>query len=424
MASVIGVVEVNIGSRSVHVIGAGIVGVACALRLQLNGFRVTLIDPEAPGSQCSFGNAGILQIGACVPVATPGVISQVPKMLLDPDQPLAVRWPYLPSLAPYLIRFLASATPAKVERISQVLASILGHAVDGFAPLLKSSNAEGLLKKTGELYVYETDKSFEAAKPAHELRQRRGVNIEYLDNHEIRQLEPTLAPIFKHAAYLTDCISVSDPFSLTQAFMYAFLHNGGSTLRERVGGFEVADGKVLQVITELGRYDCDHVVLATGAWSKPLAKQLGARVPLDTERGYHIRMKDAQVDLRIPIISGDYRFGVSNLSSGFRVAGTAELASPLAPPNYKRADRLVGLAKRMFPELKTDGYERWMGCRPSTPDSLPVICKSQSFGNAFFAFGHGHLGLTMAGITSEFIHDLIEGKQPRVDISGLHHARF
>lgn len=412
------------GSRSVHVIGAGIVGVACALRLQLNGFQVTLVDPEPPGSQCSFGNAGILQIGACVPVATPGVISQVPKMLLDPDQPLAVRWPYLPSLAPYLLRFLASATPAKVERISQLLASILGHAVDGFGPLLKSSNADGFLKKTGELYVYETDKSFEAAKPAHELRQRRGVNIEYLDQHELRQLEPTLAPIFKHAAYLTDCISVSDPFDLTQALMDTFLQNGGTTLRERVSGFEVANGKVSQVLTELGRHNCDHVVLATGAWSKPLAKQLGARVPIDTERGYHIRMKDAEVDLRIPIISGDYRFGVSNLSSGFRVAGTAELASPHAPPNYKRADRLVVLAKRMFPDLKTKGYERWMGCRPSTPDSLPVICKSQSFDNAFFAFGHGHLGLTMAGITSEFILDLIEGKQPRLDISGLHHARF
>lgn len=424
MASIVGVVEVNTDTRSVHVIGAGIVGVACALRLQLNGYQVTLIDPHAPGSQCSYGNAGIIQIGACVPVATPGVLSQVPKMLLDPDQPLAVRWPYLPSLAPYLFRFLASATPAKVERISQILAQVLGCAVDGFGPLLKSANAEGFLNKTGELYVYETDKSFEAAKSAHELRQRRGVDIEYLDGHEIRQLEPTLAPIFKHAAYLTDCVSVSDPFDFTNALLSAFRAHGGSNLREKVTGFEYENGNVSRIQTGASAIPCERIVLAAGAWSKPLAKQLGARVPLDTERGYHISMKEADVGLRIPIISGDYRFGVSNLSSGFRVAGTAELASPNAPPNYKRADRLVGLAKRMFPDLKTEGYERWMGCRPSTPDSLPVICRSSTYENAFFAFGHGHLGLTMAGITSEFILDLIEGKQPRLDISPLHHDRF
>lgn len=410
--------------RSVHVIGAGIVGVACALRLQLNGYQVTLIDPNDPGSGCSFGNAGILQIGACVPVATPGVVRQVPKMLLNPDQPLAIRWKYLPSLAPYLIRFLGAATPSNVDRISRSLAAILNHAIDGFTPLIKVAGAETMLKKTGELYVYESDHSFKAAKSAHELRRSRGVNIEYLGAHQIRQLEPALAPIFKHAAYLTDCVQVADPYDFTKALLSAFYENGGLHLREKVLGFERENHKIKQIITEAGKYNCDRVLLAAGAWSKTLARELGAKVPLDTERGYHVRMEDPDIGLRIPIISGDYRFGVSNLTSGFRVAGTAELASPDAPPNYARADRLVGLAKRMFPQLNTNKYERWMGCRPSTPDSLPVICKSSELENAFFAFGHGHLGLTMAGITSEFVFDLMEGKPPRMDISGLHYNRF
>ena len=410
--------------RSVHVIGAGIVGVACALRLQLNGYKVTLFDPNDPGSGCSYGNAGIFQIGACVPVATPGVIRQVPKMLMDRDQPLSIRWQYLPSLAPYLMRFLAAATPSNVDRISRILASILDCAIDSFTPLIDAANAQGMLNKTGELYVYETDQSFESAKPAHELRQSRGVNIEYLEAHQIRQLEPALAPIFKHAAYLTDCISLSDPYDLTKALLAVFFQNGGIHLREKVMGFECEGQKVRQIITNSGKHDCNRILLAAGAWAKPLAKQLGAKIPLDTERGYHVRINDADVDLRIPVISGDYRFGVSNLSSGFRVAGTAELASSNAPPNYDRADRLVGLAKRMFPNLNADGYKRWMGCRPSTPDSLPVICKSTECENAFFAFGHGHLGLTMAGITSEFLLDLMEGNAPRIDISGLHYRRF
>lgn len=410
--------------RSVHVIGAGIVGIACALRLQLKGYQVTLVDPNDPGLGCSFGNAGIFQVGACVPVATPGVIRQVPKMLMDPDQPLAIRWQYLPSLAPYLLRFLAAATPSNVDRISQTLASILDCAIDGFSPLIHAVGAQGMLNKTGELYVYETDRSFESAKPAHELRRSRGVNIEYLEAHQIRQLEPTLAPIFKHAAYLTDCISLSDPYDLTKALLSTFFQNDGVHVRENVLDFERDDQKVRRIVTSSGIHDCDRILLTAGAWSKPLAKKLGARVPLDTERGYHVRMKDADVDLRIPIISGDYRFGVSNLTSGFRVAGTAELASPNASPNYDRADRLVGLAKRMFPKLNADGYERWMGCRPSTPDSLPVICKSMMYENAFFAFGHGHLGLTMAGITSEFVLDLMDGNAPRIDISGLHYRRF
>lgn len=412
------------GNRTLHVVGAGIVGVACALRMQLQGYRVTLIDPDEPGKGCSYGNAGILQLGACVPVATSGVLRDVPQMLIDQNQPLAIRWPYIFHLLPYLTRFIVAARPAEVERISHVLANILSFAVEGFSPLLKAAHAEKMFTKTGELYVYETDRSFQAAKSAHEMRRRLGVNIEYLDQSALRELEPALGPIFKHAAYLTDCVSVRDPFDLTNAFLDAFFDAGGTHLREKVIGFEKSEGCVHKIITNVQSHPCDNVLLAAGAWSKPLARMLGAKVPLDTERGYHVQMQNAGVDLRVPVISGDYRFGVSNLSSGFRVAGTAELASVKSPPNFARADRLIGLAKRMFPNLNTSEVDKWMGCRPSMPDSLPVICKSSKYGNTVFAFGHGHLGLTMAGITSEFVCDLVEGRTPRLDISALRCDRF
>ncbi len=410
--------------KSVHVIGAGIVGVACALRLQLNGYRVSMVDPGDPGMGCSYGNAGILQIGACVPVATPGVIRDVPQMLLSADQPLSIRWQYLPRLLPYLVRFIAAARPSEVERISRILSSLLQHAIEGFSPLLEAAGSESMLTKTGELYVYETDRSFDAAKSAHELRKRRGVNVEYLDAIQLRELEPALGPNFKHAAYLTDCVSVRDPYDLTKSFLRAFYEAGGTYLSEKVIGFEGGSGKVDQVITDRNKHACDAVVLTAGAWSKPLAKLLGADIPLDSERGYHVRLPNAGVELRVPIISGDYRFGVSNLRSGFRIAGTAELASVDAPPNFARADRLIALAKRMFPDLNAKNIDRWMGCRPSTPDSLPVIGKSTLYDNAVFAFGHGHLGLTMAGITSEFVLNLMQGKSTRVDLVALRPGRF
>jgi len=258
--------------RSLHIVGAGIIGVACALRLQLHGYRVTLIDPNDPGMGCSYGNAGIIQIGACVPVATPGVLRDILHMLLNSDQPLAIRWPYVLHLLPYLARFLAAARSSQVERITQILANTLNHAIDGFAPLLKAADAEHLFTKTGELYVYETDRSFEAAKSAHELRRRQGVNIEYLDARRLRVLEPALGPIFKHAAYLTDCVAVSDPLDLTKALLNAFFAAGGVHLREKVVGFEQVDGKVHQIVTNAHVHPSDAILLATGAWSKPLAK--------------------------------------------------------------------------------------------------------------------------------------------------------
>lgn len=410
--------------RHFTVVGAGTVGVCCAVQLQRDGHRVTLIDRGTPGSGCSHGNAGIIQIGGSVPIATPGVLKQVPRMLLDPEGPLIIRWQYLLSLAPYLTRFVASARPDRVEATSKVLAGFLAHAIDTYRPLIDAAGAQRLIRETGELYVYQSDAAFAAAQAGHEIRRRRGVRIEPVSIEELRQLEPALAPIIRHALLFPDCISTIDPEALTVALAEHFVRDGGTLLRANVVDIEVRDREPLAVVTDSGRHAVDRLVLATGAHSRRWATRFGARLPLDTERGYHVMLPDPGVSFGRAVVFGDQRIGLTSMSGGLRVAGTAELARLDAEPNYARAHRLLPIAKRIVPDLKTDGAHPWMGQRPSTPDSLPVIGRAPGSVRAFFAFGHGHLGLTLGAVTGRLVADIAAGRTPIVDPAPFRAERF
>lgn len=410
--------------RHFTVIGAGTVGVCCALYLQRDGHRVTLIDRNLPGTGCSFGNAGVVQVAACVPVATPGVVRKVPSMLMDPEGPLIIRWQYLPRLMPYLFRFLWSARPERVEEVARILAAMLQQSIPAYRPLLAPTHVSDLIRETGEILAYNTDAAFNSAQSARDLRLRNGVNMVNVPIEELRRLEPALAPTFKHAVWFPDCIRTTDPMLLTQALSRTFVENGGEFLREDVRDIVQSNDGEISIVTSQWTRQIDRLVLATGAYSKVWAKKLGSYVPLDTERGYHLMMKDPGVELTRPIHLGDHRVGVVSMVNGLRINGTAELAKLDAAPNYQRAHRLLSIAKRALPDLRTDQIEPWMGHRPSTPDSLPVICQAPRAPRAYFAFGHGHLGLTMGGITGQTIADLAAGRTPAIDMKPLHVNRF
>ena len=415
--------------RHFTVVGAGVVGVCCAFALLRDGYRVTLIDRDEPGRGCSYGNGGIIQIGASVPVATPGVLRQVPRMLLDPNGPLVIRWPCLPRLTPYLLRFIAAARPERVERISVALAALLDRAIDAFREMLGAAGALDAIARTGELYVYQSETAYQAARAAHDLRRRRGARVEELSVDEVRQLVPAITPSVRHGVFLPDCMTAADPFRLTTRLVGAFRRDGGAVLRETLRDIEVNSDRHLTLLTDAGRHEADRLVLATGAWSRRWAAKLGARIPMDTERGYHVMLSDPGIDLRIPVLSGDHRFGVTPMADGIRVAGTAELAGLDAPPNYRRAEMLIPLAKALLPDLRAPDRgdvspDLWMGHRPSTPDSLPVIGPAPRNPNAFFAFGHGHLGLTLGPLTGKLVADLAAGRPPAVDMEPYAAARF
>ncbi len=410
--------------RHFTVVGAGVVGVCCAFALLRDGHRVTLIDRDEPGRGCSYGNGGIIQIGASVPVATPGVLRQVPRMLLDPNGPLVIRWPCLPRLTPYLLRFIAAARPDRVERISVAIAALLDRAIDAFREMLGAAEALDAIARTGELYVYQSETAYRAARSAHDMRRRRGVHIEELSADEVRQLVPAVALSVRRGVFLPDCMTVANPFHLTTRLVEAFRRDGGTVLRETVRDIEVDSDRHVTLLTDAGRHGVDRLVLATGAWSRRWAAKLGARIPMDSERGYHVMLSDPGIDLRIPVLSGDHRFGITPMADGIRVAGTAELAGLEAPPNYRRAEMLIPMAEALLPGLRTNPHENWMGHRPSTPDSLPVIGRAPRIPGAYFAFGHGHLGLTLGPITGKLIADLAGERSSQVDMTPYAAERF
>jgi len=407
------------------VLGAGVVGLCCAVSLQREGYDVTLIDRIDPGTGTSFGNAGLIQIDAVVPIATPGILRNVPRMLLDPNGPLVVRWRYLHKIAPWLIQFVRAARPDSVERISVALASLLDRSNDAWLDLIKEASAQEVWRQSGELHVYRRKEAWDAAQSTHELRRRRGSLLEDLTVEEMRQLEPALSPDLYRGVFTPNANSITHPLHLSEKIFELFRHNGGTFIRENVLRVEIgADGEASRLLSEAGAHDVDALVIAAGAFSKLFTKAAGKSVPLDTERGYHLWLPDPGVEMRRPIVVGDHRFGIVPMTGGVRLVGTAEFAGVDLPPYWERADILGELAAPFVPGINLEGAERWMGYRPSLPDSLPIIGRAPGRKDVYLAFGHGHLGLTMGAVTGKLVADLAAGRAPAIDLEPFRAERF
>lgn len=410
--------------RHVAVIGAGIVGACTALSLVKAGYRVTLIERDAPGMSASFGNGAVIGEEAVVPVATPGILWRVPGMLMDPLGPLAIRWSYLPRIAPWLLRFVAAGSAARVEDISIALAALLKGTFAAYKDLLADAGAPEMLRRTGWLCVFESERGFEAYKPMLDLQRRRGVRFGLMGAAEIRQFEPSLAPIFARAIHFPDVGYTVNSQRLVEVLVRAVLARGGALRRVEAHGFDIGPEGPRAVLTSEGPIPCSAVVVAAGAWSKSLAAQLGAAVPLDTERGYHVQYAAPGVAPRLPIYSTERGIVATPLEHGLRVGGTVELGGLKAPPNWGRAEVLRRQAKRWFPGLQTAETSRWMGFRPSMPDSLPVIGRAPRFANTILAFGHGHCGMMMGARTGQLVTALLAGRDPGIDMKAYDPQRF
>jgi len=406
------------------VLGAGAIGVSVTLYLQRDGHEVRLIDRDAPGSGCSFGNAGLIQCASVAPIATPGVVGKVPRMLLDPSQPLFIRWPYLLSLAPYLLRFLSEARPERVAANARALASIVPGSYDAYKPLIEAAGIQAMVKPSGELHVFESAAAFEAAQAPFDIRRANGVSVEALDADGVRQLEPALARTITHGIFLPSCYQTANPFSFVTALARHFTANGGTFLKANVEDLSLAPDGSVNILTDGGTLSAEKLVLAFGAFSKPFAKKLGLHVNLNSERGYHVNLPAPGVTLNRTVISGEHKFGMAPIDGGIRLVGMTELARVGASPRYERSERLFPMARRLLPGLGDAGRTAWMGHRPSTPDSLPVIGRAPGNPNLFFAFGHNHSGLTLGGMTGKLMADIVAGRPPPIDLSPFDPARF
>ncbi|MFC4350320.1 NAD(P)/FAD-dependent oxidoreductase [Fodinicurvata halophila] len=410
--------------RETIVVGAGVIGAACALQLQRDGHQVRLIDRDPPGAGTSSGNAGSISTGSVVPVALPGMLRQVPGWLLDPQGPLSVRWAYLPKALPWLLQWIRASKTERAESYAAALARLTLNAVEDWTSILEAEQRERLIHQKGQLLVSRTQEAGKTELFAQALRDANGVASETVDEDALRQLEPGLSRDFKRGLFIPDSGHTTNPQALTEALVALLQAAGGQFTRAEVLEVDQSGGQAQAVVTAGGRFPAAKVVVATGAFSLDLARPLGDRVPLDTERGYHAMALKPELALNRPTSDMDRKFFATSMEEGLRVAGTVEIAGTKAPPDYSRARRLLRQAKEMLPDLDTSEHRFWMGYRPSLPDSLPVIDRARNVQNVWYAFGHGHLGLTMAPATAQQIVRMLRAPGGRLDDNDFRIDRF
>jgi D-amino-acid dehydrogenase len=420
-------------TESVVVVGAGILGIATAYCLVREGAAVTIVDRAPEGDKASFGNAGGIAVTEIVPASAPGLAWRVPRWLLDPLGPLAVRPAHALKLVPWLWRFSQAGTPKQVSRIASALSALNNRVYQDLRPMLAETGLSGELNERGALTVYESEQGFRGDAEEWALKRDHGIAIKNLTGEQAREMEPALGTIVHRAVFTPQWSHINDPKRLVDSLREWLRIHGVTFIAGDVidisgpgGGVPQVNPQVnLQVNLAGGRcIAAKNVVVAAGAWSGELAKRLGDPVLLESERGYNTTLPDPGVALSREIIFAERKFVATPLSCGLRIGGAAEFGGLHAEPNFKRCQALVTLATRYLPGLRADGGTNWAGHRPATPDSLPVIGASPRHPKIFYAFGHGHLGLTQAATTGRLISNLIRGAPTLIDLSPYAIGRF
>jgi D-amino-acid dehydrogenase len=413
--------------RAIAVIGAGIVGTATALALAADGHTVTLFDHGAPGAGTSFGNAGAIVTGAVTPTATPGVIRSIPSYVFDRNSAAVLRPAHLVKALPWLFRFIEASRSARVSKIAHALNPLVSGAMQAHQALAGLSNALNLICPVGWLKLYGSDAAFSNSALERELMTRHGVNFSVLTAGEVSDLEPKLnRNTFTRGVFQPGSGFVNYPMALAQAYMACALQRGAEHIQESVREVRPAEGDRVSIRTDEATRHFDSAVVAAGAWSKQFAAQLGDSVSLDTERGYHLSfgLSTDQL-LHRPVCYPEKQFVLSPMHDGISLVSGDELAGLDAPPDYRRIRALVPLACSVLPGMTGQAVQReWMGFRPSTPDSLPVIGRSPRCKNVFYAFGHGHLGLTLSAITAQLVAGMIGNHPDPFDMTPYRIDRF
>jgi len=409
-------------SCEIAVIGAGVIGLAIAHRLAGEGRDVLLIDPAQPGSGASYGNAGTVADYAVQPVGTPDVLRNLPSLLFDRNSPLAIRRAAILSLAPWLLRFAWQSLPARAERNARALAALLSGAGQHWDELAAAIGAGDGLEARGCLYLYPTAERRRAAERDLAFRRSLGIAVEMLTADELQRLEPALPGMAGGAALFPQARFMRDPGKMVGRLAQAAADRGARHLRAGATGLARDAGGVL-VATTKGEVRARRAVIAAGAHSRALARMAGDRVPLDTERGYHVEYDGAAPGLTRPACPTERGFYLCPMAGRLRAAGTVELGGLNAPPSPHRIARLDEGARAIFPGLPAPS-RTWMGFRPSIPDSLPVIGPSRGGAEVILAFGHGHLGMTLAPVTAAIVAALVAGRPEGQDLSAVSPGRF
>ncbi len=412
----------------VIVLGAGITGVATAEWLRRDGHEVTLVDRVAPGdpAQTSYGNAGVIASAGVVPIPVPGLLAKAPGMLFDPDGGLFLRWPYLPRLLPWLARFLATGRMAEVRRISAALATLVGDAAEQHRLLAEGTPAARHIGPGRYTHLFRDRAEWEADRLGHALREAAGVRFEEHDRAALLARDPELGPDFGFGATFHGTGHVTDPGAYTAALAAHFVAEGGRFLKGEIEEVrpEGAEGERVAVRLSGQRLEAERAVIAMGAWSGRLAERLGHRARLESERGYHLVLEGASHLPPEPCMIASAKSVASPMADGLRIAGLVEFGGLEAGPSEGPTKLQRRLVHRLYPRLEWEGERVWMGHRPSTVDSLPLIGPAPKAPAVLFAFGAQHLGLTAAPKTGRWIADMIAGRRSNADLAPYRVGRF
>lgn len=412
------------GTREIIVIGAGVIGVTAALALLANGFNVQIFERKGVAAEASGGNAGAFAYSDIEPLATPGLLRRAPKWLFDPLGPLSIPPAYGLRILPWLIQFWRASRPERYANAVKAQAQLMRVSQVAMERLIKSVSGESLIRREGQLQLYEGERQYQASLPAWRLRSDYGIEVKLLKTSDaISEIQPGLNTRFTHAGFTPGWINTIDPAIWTRHLASQFIAAGGIIKSVEVRALRPLDDGV-EIFMSTGSVRASQVVVAAGPWSHQLARTLGDSIPLDTERGYNTTFPTMTFDLRTHLTFSDHGFVVTRIGDGLRVGGAVELGGLNLPPNYKRAEILVRKAAEFLPGLETSGGKQWMGFRPSLPDSLPIISRSPRTNFVIYAFGHGHLGLTQSAGTAELVASIASERKTEIPVFPFDAQRF
>lgn len=406
------------------IIGAGIVGLCCALSLLDKGKQVRIIAPSAEDRMASIGNAGVISPWSCIPQSMPGIWKYIPGWVLNPEGPVSLSHSGLLKLIPWTYKFLAEGSAAKVRKVSAAMTALNSTNIDLYRHHLRHTGSEHLIKDSWYVQVYENAGQIQPGNLNFELLNKRKAPYEFVEAAQLQEIEPALSKKYQAGVVIKNQARAISPANLCEVFSEKALRQGAELLPQTVLNLVPDENGEWIIQTDTEALKSKNVVLAAGIWSKQLLSTLGVSVPLIPERGYHMEFSNPGVELNHSVMDVSRKFVASSMMNGIRAAGTAEFAQIDDQPNYKRAEIFAKLAKKLLPDLDIQQPSRWMGIRPSFPDSLPCIGKVPNLPNLFTAFGHSHYGMGMAPKTGEIIAALVSQERPDINIEPYSINRF
>jgi len=408
----------------VAIIGTGIIGIACAMKLQEAGREVVLFDRDGIAQGASYGNASGLAFSDILPLATSGALRKAPKWLIDPLGPLSIPPAYAVQILPWLIRFWRAGWSDRVQASIAAQSALMRLAKSEMEAMTAAAGLQHMIRSDGSLELYESEAEWRAAEPGWRAREAKGIAFEHVRGDRLAALQPGLSPRFVGGTFVPSWQTLTEPYQFARKLAEHVQAQGAQVRCAEVAGLTPDENGVVLQLTTGEAIRAKQAIIAAGAWSKRLTAPLGNPVPLETERGYNTTLPPGAFDLRRQLIFGGHGFVITPLETGIRIGGAVELGGLRLKPNYKRADAMLAKAASFLPGLRTGDGKQWMGFRPSLPDTLPVIGPSRASRRILYAFGHGHLGLTQAAATGRLVADLVSGVHPAIDLKPFSPQRF